>query len=232
MAADLIFARGAVRLADTAAHDAQFHSDSPPPWPAGCARAPSSPLGVVALVLLVALGYLQSGRPWFSFTGTSARCTTASGPSARGSPMSCSSCSAGRPILFPVMLGASCWVLFRRGQDRADVRASIPRCASAGFVLVLVASCGLATLHWERGLVARRPPAASSAALVGQGLAVGPEFPRAPRCCCSPPGWPACRWRSAFPGSPIIDRIGAACLERRRLGRGRAPPREGRRRGP
>ena len=83
----------------------------------------------------------------------------------------------GRPaFLFPVMLGVWCWTLFRNRKSRASAaRAPTPRCASAGFVLVLVASCGLATLHWEPGAL-RQTAGGVVGKLVGQGLAAGLQF--------------------------------------------------------
>jgi DNA segregation ATPase FtsK/SpoIIIE, S-DNA-T family len=55
----------------------------------------------------------------------------------------------GRPAyLFPVMLGAYCWFLFRRSKAETASRANTA-VRIAGFLLVLVASCGLAALYWD-----------------------------------------------------------------------------------
>jgi DNA segregation ATPase FtsK/SpoIIIE, S-DNA-T family len=82
----------------------------------------------------------------------------------------------GRPaFLFPVMIGLVTWNLFRSG--RAAERPSRANTAVriAGFVLLLVASCGLATLHWS---AAGMPHTAGGAIgdVVGRGLDAGLEF--------------------------------------------------------
>ena len=61
----------------------------------------------------------------------------------------------GRPaFLFPVMLGAACWMLLRRMKGEpgsgSRVNTAVRIC---GFLLVLFASCGLTTLHWAPGVL-------------------------------------------------------------------------------
>ncbi len=53
-------------------------------------------------------------------------------------------------FLFPVMLGAACVILIRRGrtQSHPTTRAN-SAVRAAGFLLLLVASCALATVHWR-----------------------------------------------------------------------------------
>ena len=55
----------------------------------------------------------------------------------------------GRPaFLFPVMIGLVTWTLFRSGRKHLEEPSRANTAVrGAGFVLLVVASCGLATLH-------------------------------------------------------------------------------------
>src|SRR2546430_2060057 len=105
-------------------------------------------LGIVALVLLIALLTYSPDDPGFSFTGNSAPVHNRIG--VIGAWLAdVLFFLFGRPaFLFPLVLAAACWGLQRRlkaqGISRVNTLARI-----AGFVLVLVASCGLTTLHCQ-----------------------------------------------------------------------------------
>ncbi len=77
----------------------------------------------------------------------------------------------GRPAyLFPVMVLLAGWVIFRERRNPAPINKAELAARFGGFVLTLVTSCGLATLHFNgRGL----PESAGGIAgrLVGDGLA-------------------------------------------------------------
>jgi S-DNA-T family DNA segregation ATPase FtsK/SpoIIIE len=106
-------------------------------------------MGVVALVMFVALAtYSRSDHGFFS-SNDSAEVHNRIGPV--GAWLADIFFSLfGRPaFLFPVMLGAACWLLFRRGQTESSRMNTAVRIA--GFVLVLTSSCGLTTLHWVPG---------------------------------------------------------------------------------
>src|SRR6185503_493160 len=75
---------------------------------------------------------------------------------------------------FPLMLGAWSWVLLRRNQGEAGSRMNTA-VRVAGFVLVLIASCGLTTLHWSPGAL-RQSAGGVVGSLVGHGLAQGLDF--------------------------------------------------------
>src|SRR5690349_7731895 len=131
-------------------------------------------LGVLALVLLVALATYSPEDPGFSFTGTSALVHNRIGPI--GAWLAdVLFFLFGRPaFLFPVLLGAWSWVLLRRNQGEAGSRMNTA-VRVAGFVLVLIASCGLTTLHWSPGAL-RQTAGGVVGSLVGHGLAHGLDF--------------------------------------------------------
>jgi len=109
-------------------------------------------IGVIALVMLIALLSFHSTDPGYSSTGNA-------GLPAQNliGPFGAWLASLlfflfGRPAyLFPIMLGVACFVMFRQsdaeeGRTRYNTAVRI-----GGFTLLLVASCGLATLHWSAG---------------------------------------------------------------------------------
>src|SRR5882757_3055508 len=106
-------------------------------------------MGVVALVLFVALvTYSPSDRGFFSTTDSTEVHNRIGPVGAYLAGMFF--LLFGRPAyLFPVMLGAACWMLFRRGQTESSRINTAVRIA--GFVLVLITSCGLTSLHWFPG---------------------------------------------------------------------------------
>jgi len=129
--------------------------------------------GVVALVLMVALVSWHAEDPGFSFTGTSAPIRNSIGPI--GAWLAdILFFFFGRPaFLVPLMLAAGVWLLLRRraaqaqAASRADVLVRV-----AGFVVLLLASCGLATLHWLPGEL-RQSAGGIVGQLVGHTLAAG-----------------------------------------------------------
>jgi S-DNA-T family DNA segregation ATPase FtsK/SpoIIIE len=131
-------------------------------------------LGVVALVMFTALATYSPGDPGFSSTGNS------SGVHNRIGPVGAYVADMlffifGRPaFLFPVMLGAACWLLFRREKTEKTSRMN-SAVRIAGFVMVLLSSCGLVTLHWAPGSL-RQSAGGVVGTLVGGGLASGLDF--------------------------------------------------------
>ncbi|MDB6088957.1 MAG: translocase FtsK [Gammaproteobacteria bacterium] len=131
-------------------------------------------VGVVALVLFVALASYSPDDPGFSFTGSSPVVHNRIGPV--GAWLADMLFFLfGRPaFLFPVMLGAACWMLLRRGKGEQGSRMNTA-VRITGFVLVLVASCGLTTLHWDPGAL-RQTAGGVVGSLIGRGLATGLDF--------------------------------------------------------
>jgi S-DNA-T family DNA segregation ATPase FtsK/SpoIIIE len=130
-------------------------------------------LAVVALVMFVALATYSRDDHGFFSTNDSAEVHNRIGPG--GAWLADIFFSLfGRPaFLFPVMLGAACWALFRRGQTESSRINTAVRIG--GFVLVLTASCGLTTLHWLPGSMPQTAGGVVGKA-VGEGLKYGLGF--------------------------------------------------------
>jgi len=131
-------------------------------------------LALVALVLLMALITYSPDDPGFSFTGN---------PGAVHNRIGVVGAWLadvlfflfGRPaFLFPLVLGAAGWSVQRRLRQEGASRANT-LVRMLGFVLVLVASCALATLHWQPGVL-RQSAGGVVGSLVGGGLAAGLNF--------------------------------------------------------
>lgn len=132
-------------------------------------------LAVVAVVVLAALLTYSPNDPGFSFTGQAGRIENAVGPIGAWIA-DVLFFLFGRPAyLFPAMLAIACWKLFRSGQKKETSSRANTAVRIGGFVLVLVASCGLTTLHWDPQPL-RQTAGGVVGALVGQGLAGGLKF--------------------------------------------------------
>ena len=131
-------------------------------------------LGIVALVLLMALATYSPDDPGFSFTGSAAPVHNRIG--VVGAWLAdVLFFLFGRPaFLFPLMLALAAWGLQRRIQSEASSRANT-LVRIAGFLLVLVASCALTTLHWQPGSL-RQSAGGVVGTLFGNGLAAGLNF--------------------------------------------------------
>jgi S-DNA-T family DNA segregation ATPase FtsK/SpoIIIE len=107
-------------------------------------------IGVVALVMLVSLATYSAADPGYASTGSgSHEVTNLIGPF--GAWLSSLLFFLfGRPAyLFPIMLGVACFVMFKQREDEEGRTRFNTAVRIAGFTLMLVASCGLATLHWD-----------------------------------------------------------------------------------
>jgi S-DNA-T family DNA segregation ATPase FtsK/SpoIIIE len=132
-------------------------------------------LGVVAIVLCAALVSYSPEDRGFSFTGESVVVHNRAGPI--GAWLADMLFFLfGRPaFLFPLMLALWCWGLMRnRGKEEPVSRANTA-VRIGGFVLVLVASCGLATLHWAAAPL-RQTAGGVVGSLVGEALTSGLDF--------------------------------------------------------
>jgi S-DNA-T family DNA segregation ATPase FtsK/SpoIIIE len=133
-------------------------------------------IGVVALVILVSLASYHRDDAAFSSTGVGDH-----GVQNRIGPLGALLSDIlyflfGRPAyLFPIMLGVACFVLFRQREEeegRTRVNSAV---RIGGFTLMLFASCGLATLHWDPGSL-RETAGGVVGQFIGGGLASNMSF--------------------------------------------------------
>ncbi|HYB32535.1 MAG TPA: DNA translocase FtsK 4TM domain-containing protein [Steroidobacteraceae bacterium] len=131
-------------------------------------------LAIVALVLFMALITYSPDDPGFSYTGSSAPVHNRIG--VVGAWLAdVLFFLFGRPaFLFPVVLGAACWAMQRRTAAESTSHANT-LVRVLGFLLVLVASCALTTLHWQPGAL-RQSAGGVVGSVVGEGLAAGLDF--------------------------------------------------------
>jgi DNA segregation ATPase FtsK/SpoIIIE, S-DNA-T family len=132
-------------------------------------------LAIVALVLFIALATYSPEDPGFSFTGSSAAVHNRIGVIGAW-VADVLFFLFGRPaFLFPLVLAAACWGLQRRLRSESGGSRANTLVRSLGFMLVLVASCALATLHWQPGAL-RQSAGGVVGSVVGGGLAAGVDF--------------------------------------------------------
>jgi len=131
-------------------------------------------LGIIAVVLLLALATYSPDDPGFSYTGTAAAVHNRIG--VIGAWLAdVLFFLFGRPaFLFPLVLAAACWGLQRRLRAESTSRAN-SMVRIGGFLLVLVSSCALTTLHWQPGAL-RQSAGGVVGTMVGGGLAAGLDF--------------------------------------------------------
>ncbi|HYL04383.1 MAG TPA: DNA translocase FtsK 4TM domain-containing protein [Steroidobacteraceae bacterium] len=131
-------------------------------------------LGLVALTIFMALATYSPEDPGFSYTGGSAALHNRIG--LVGAWLAdVLFFLFGRPAyLLPVVLATAAWGLQRR--SRGEVASRLNAAVRlAGFMLLLAASCGLATLHWDPGVL-RQTAGGVVGSLVGEGLSRGLNF--------------------------------------------------------
>jgi S-DNA-T family DNA segregation ATPase FtsK/SpoIIIE len=133
-------------------------------------------IGVVALVLLVALLSYDPNDPGFSYTGSSEQ-AVANRIGRFGAWLSDTLFFLfGRPAyLFPIMLGVACFVMFRQREDEEGRTRANTAVRIGGFMLMLFASCGLATLHWSAEPL-RQSAGGVLGQFIGNGLASNFNF--------------------------------------------------------
>jgi S-DNA-T family DNA segregation ATPase FtsK/SpoIIIE len=107
-------------------------------------------IGAAAIVLLIALASYSARDPGFSYSGSARAVHNRIGPV--GAWLAdVLFFLAGRPaFLLPLMLAIAAWTLHRRGDGTPASRANTA-VRGGGFLLLLAASCALATLNWHAG---------------------------------------------------------------------------------
>jgi S-DNA-T family DNA segregation ATPase FtsK/SpoIIIE len=131
--------------------------------------------GALALIVLAALLTYDRNDPSFATTGEPGPISNVIGP--LGAHLSgLLILLFGAPaFLFPIMIGFAGWLLYQdRSKADAPSRATVAFRA-VGFLLTLVTSCGLASLHFT---IDSYPDSAGGVlgSLVGEGLAAGLSF--------------------------------------------------------
>jgi S-DNA-T family DNA segregation ATPase FtsK/SpoIIIE len=131
--------------------------------------------GALGLILLVALASYDRADPAFSSTGHPGPVANLIGPFGAWLADLFFVLFGAPAFLFPIMLGLAGWTLFqeRRSEEPIDRRTVTLR--GIGFLLALITSCGLATLHFSNGSF---PNTAGGllGTLTGNGLASAMSF--------------------------------------------------------
>jgi DNA segregation ATPase FtsK/SpoIIIE, S-DNA-T family len=109
-------------------------------------------LALVALVLLIALATYSPEDPGYSFSGPSTVVHNRIGVVGALSADVLYFLFGWPAFLLPVVLGGAAWGLQRRGRTESASRVNT-LVRVGGFVLLMAASCGLAHLHWQAGML-------------------------------------------------------------------------------
>jgi DNA segregation ATPase FtsK/SpoIIIE, S-DNA-T family len=130
-------------------------------------------LAVLALVLLVALGSYSAGDPGWSYSGDGEAVRNLIGPLG-AAVADILLFLFGRPAyLLPAMMLVAAWLMFRNRMAALEPATRINAAVRVGgFLLLLAASCGLATLHWHAGAL-RETAGGVLGQFVGLGLQHG-----------------------------------------------------------
>jgi DNA segregation ATPase FtsK/SpoIIIE, S-DNA-T family len=131
-------------------------------------------LAIVALVLFMALASYSPEDPGFSYTGTTAPVHNRIGVIGAWLADVLFFLFGWPAFLFPAVLAAACWGLQRRINTESHSRINT-LVRILGFLLVLVASCALTTLHWSPGTL-RQSAGGIVGSVAGRGLAAGLDF--------------------------------------------------------
>ncbi|HYM43608.1 MAG TPA: DNA translocase FtsK 4TM domain-containing protein [Steroidobacteraceae bacterium] len=131
-------------------------------------------LAIVALTLFMALVSYSPDDPGFSYTGGMAPVHNRIGVVGAWLADVLFFLFGWPAFLLPVVLSGAAWGLQRRVRAESPSRMN-SAVRIAGFVLLLAASCGLTTLHWQPGIL-RQTAGGVLGGLVGRGLAAGLDF--------------------------------------------------------
>ena len=124
--------------------------------------------GALALIMLAALASYDRNDPSFATTGEPGPISNLIGPLGAHLSGLLILLFGASSFLFPVMIGLAGWLLYQQREGEASSRATLAF-RGVGFLLTLVTSCGLASLHFT---IAGYPDSAGGVlgSLVGQGL--------------------------------------------------------------
>jgi DNA segregation ATPase FtsK/SpoIIIE, S-DNA-T family len=131
--------------------------------------------GALALIVLAALITYDRNDPSFATTGEPGPLSNVIGPLGAHLSGLLIMLFGAPAFLFPIMIGFTGWLLYQdRSKSDAPSRATLAF-RGVGFLLTLITSCGLASLHFT---VVKYPSSAGGVlgSLVGQGLDAGLSF--------------------------------------------------------
>ncbi|HEX4619203.1 MAG TPA: DNA translocase FtsK 4TM domain-containing protein, partial [Steroidobacteraceae bacterium] len=131
-------------------------------------------LAIIALTLFMALVSYSPDDPGFSYTGNAAPIHNRIGVAGAWLSDVLFFLFGWPAFLLPLVLAIAAWGLQRRVQGISVSRMNTA-VRLAGFVLLLGASCGLTTLHWQAGML-RQTAGGAVGGLVGRGLAAWLDF--------------------------------------------------------
>ncbi len=140
-------------------------------------------LGVLSLMLFLALVSYHPEDPGFSFTGDGQQVGNLIGRTGAWFADVLYFLFGGPAYLLPLMVGFACYMLLRRpAAERVPVaNKQLPLSRAnrwlrvGGFAALLVASCALASLHWDAGVL-RQSAGGVVGSMLGVGLAGGVDF--------------------------------------------------------
>jgi len=111
-------------------------------------------IGMVSLVLFVALATYSTADPGYWSVNDQTTVRNSIGPVGAWVADVLFHVFGKPAFLFPVMLGIACWMLLRRIRGEAGSGSAVNTTVRiGGFLLVLLASCGLTSLHWDPGML-------------------------------------------------------------------------------
>ena len=131
-------------------------------------------LAAAAVVLLLALSSFDPSDPSFSYTGEPGRVGNLIGPLGAWTADLLFMLFGLPAFIFPVAIAYGAWLAFKHEPGEAAARSTVALRA-VGFVLALVTSCGLATLHFDPGSL-QSSAGGVLGTLVGEGLSAGASF--------------------------------------------------------
>jgi S-DNA-T family DNA segregation ATPase FtsK/SpoIIIE len=109
--------------------------------------------GVIAIVIFAALATYNPQDPAYTTSGDSSTVLNRVGPVGAW-VADVLFFLFGRPAyLLPVVLGLGCWAVMRKRSREETASRANSAVRGGGFVLLLIASCALATLNWDSGVL-------------------------------------------------------------------------------
>ena len=131
-------------------------------------------IGVVALVLFAALATYSPSDPAYWTSNDQTTVHNSIGPIGAGLADVLFHVFGKPAFLFPVMLGIACWMLLRRVRGEAGSGSAVNTAVRiGGFLLVLLTSCGLTSVHWDPGVLGDATAGGYLGKAIGRGLEGG-----------------------------------------------------------